>query len=60
MRYNTVDECPEWARETVLKLISRGYLSGNGAGLDLSHDMVRLLVILDRAGVFGGAEKSGL
>ena len=60
MRYNTVEECPEWARATVQKLVDTGFLSGNGTGLDLSHDMVRLLVILDRAGVFGGAEKSGL
>lgn len=60
MRYNTVEECPEWARATVQKLVDSGFLSGNGTGLDLSHDMVRLLVILGRAGVFGGAEKSGL
>lgn len=53
MRYNTVDECPAWARETIRKLIGKGYLSGDGQGLDLSHDMVRLLVIHDRAGAFG-------
>lgn len=54
MRYNAVAECPEWARETIQKLVNKGYLSGDGQGLDLSHDMVRLLVIQDRAGVFGG------
>ena len=53
MRYNTVEDCPAWARETVCKLMRKGYLSGDGQGLDLSHDMVRLLVIHDRAGVFG-------
>lgn len=52
MRYNTVEECPSWARETVQKLIDKGYLGGNGQGLDLSHDMVRVLVIQDRAGNF--------
>lgn len=52
VRYNTVDECPDWARETVQKLIDKGYLGGNGQGLDLSHDMVRILVIQDRAGSF--------
>ena len=52
VRYNTVEECPDWARETVQKLIDKGYLGGNGQGLDLSHDMVRVLVILDRAGAF--------
>ena len=53
VRYNTVEECPDWARETVQKLIDKGYLGGNGQGLDLSHDMVRVLVVLDRAGCFG-------
>ena len=50
VRYNTVAECPAWSRETVQKLVDKGYLGGNGQGLDLSLDMVRLLVILDRAG----------
>ena len=52
VRYNTVEECPSWARETIQKLIDKGYLGGNGQGLDLSHDMVRVLVIQDRAGNF--------
>ena len=52
VRYNTVEECPAWARETIQKLIDKGYLGGNGQGLDLSHDMVRVLVIQDRAGNF--------
>lgn len=51
-RYNTVAECPDWARETVQKLIDRGHLTGDRTGLDLSHDMVRILVVLDRAGVY--------
>lgn len=52
VRYNTVDECPDWAQETVKKLVNKGYLNGSGEGLDLSHDMVRILVIQDRAGNF--------
>ena len=52
VRYNTVDECPDWARETVQKLIDKGYLGGDGQSLDLSRDMVRILVIQDRAGSF--------
>lgn len=51
VRYSTVQECPEWARGTVEKLVERGFLAGDGENLDLSHDMVRLLVIFDRAGV---------
>ena len=52
VRYNTVSECPSWARETIQKLVDKEYLNGTGEGLDLSADMVRLLVILDRAGAF--------
>lgn len=53
MRYNTVKECPEWAQKTIQKLIDKGYLSGDGKNLDLSHDMVRMFVINDRAGMYG-------
>ena len=53
VRYNTVAECPEWARKTIQKLIDKGILAGDGKGLDLSHDMVRMLVINDRAGMYG-------
>ena len=60
VRYNTVSECPGWAQETIRKLIRKSYLSGSGkkdaqglpADLDLSHDMVRLLVIHDKAKLF--------
>lgn len=61
-RFNTVGECPQWAQDTVEKLVDKGYLTGSGekdgqgrpADLDLSRDMLRLLVIQDRAGCFGG------
>ena len=52
-RYNTIEEVPEWGRPTVQKLIDKKYLSGDGAGLNLSEDMVRTFVINDRAGVYG-------
>ncbi len=60
-RYDGLDDLPKWARPTVQKLIDRGFLKGTGGkpdkdgyptGLDLSADMVRLLVINDRAGVY--------
>lgn len=51
IRYNTVDELP-YGKDTIEKLINLGYLNGTGKGLDLSIDMVRILIILDRAGVF--------
>lgn len=50
--YKPLEAVPEWAKPTVEKLIGRGYLEGDGEGLNLSRDMVRMLVILDRAGVF--------
>lgn len=51
VRYNSVNDCPDWARNTIQKLVDQGCLNGDGEGLDLSHDMVRLLVVLDRRGV---------
>ena len=52
MRFNNLDEVPGYARETITKLCHSGILKGKEGGLDLSEDMVRLLVILDRAGNF--------
>ena len=52
-RYNTVQELPTWARPAIQKLMDKGFLNGTDKGLDLTMDSVRLLVILDRAGVFG-------
>lgn len=53
MRYETLEAVPQWGRESVEKLIRQGFLQGDGESLDLSRDMLRLLVILDRAGAFG-------
>lgn len=53
VRYKSVEELPVWAQETVKKLVDRQILQGDGQGLDLSRDMVRMLVFLDRAGIFG-------
>ncbi len=54
MIYAWIDEnMPEWARPTIQKLVDAGYLKGEGEGkLNLDDDMLRILVILDRAGVF--------
>lgn len=63
-RYNTIkeisDACP-WATETVAKLIKHGTIRGYGvkdsqgrpADMDLSRDMLRLLVYCDREGCYG-------
>lgn len=50
--YNTIGEVPDWGRDTVQKLIDKGYLLGGGDGLDLTITMLRLLVINDRAGLY--------
>ena len=53
MIYNYVDEnMPEWARGAVQKLTDKGFLKGDETGLSLDDSMLRILVILDRAGVF--------
>ena len=53
--YKTVDDVPEYARPTVAMLADRGLLLGVAPGdLGLTDEMVRVLVILDRAGAFGG------
>lgn len=51
-RYNTVDEVPGWAKPTVQKLVEKGYLQGGGSGLGLTEDLLRTLVVNDRAGLY--------
>jgi len=54
MRYNTVAEMPVWARETIQRLIDRQIIQGFGgsSNLDMSLDMIRLIIINDRAGAY--------
>jgi len=62
MRYNTMAEIRQqlpWAAETIGKLIARGGIRGSGktdaggcpADMDLSLDMIRQFVIMDRMGL---------
>ena len=64
VRYNTLAEirtAVPWAVPTIRKMIDKGYLAGNGkkdangdpADLDLSMDMIRILVMNNSAGVYG-------
>lgn len=54
MRYKYYDDMPDWAKPTISKLVKKGCLKGEGGGvLDLSEDALKLLVINDRAGVYG-------
>ena len=46
----TDENIPDWARPTVAKLAASGALQGDGDGLNLSYDLMRTLVVLDRRG----------
>ena len=53
MIWNYIDEnMPEWARPTIQKLADKGLLKGGENGLNLTEELMRLLVINDRAGVY--------
>lgn len=53
MIYNFIDKnMPEWAIPTVQKLVNKGLLKGNEKGLALTDDLLRILVINDRAGLY--------
>ena len=45
---------PDFAKPTISKLVEKGILKGSGPNgeLNLSYDDLRLLVILDRQGLF--------
>lgn len=48
------DNMPEWAKPTITKLVNKGYLKGDNEGkLNLDDNMLRILVINDRAGIYG-------
>ena len=52
--YKTIKDIPAFALPTVKKLIAHGSLQGDSKGdLNLSYDMLRLLVINDREGCYG-------
>lgn len=52
--YNKVEELP-FGADTVQKLIDKGIIKGvdDKGNLGMSYDSLRIIVILDRAGVFG-------
>ena len=53
--YKTLEEVPEYGRAIVKKLIDNGLLKGyadSSLGLNLSEELVRMLVINDRAGLY--------
>lgn len=51
--YTKRADVPAWGKSTVDKLINKGLMVGEGDGkINVEHNMLRTLVILDRAGVF--------
>ncbi|MEI3158992.1 MAG: N-acetylmuramoyl-L-alanine amidase [Monoglobus pectinilyticus] len=49
------DNMPEWARPTITKLVDKGFLKGDEEGkLGLTYDLMRMLIINDRAGDIWG------
>ena len=47
-RYNFLTELPDWAYLTISNLMDAGIINGNEHGLDLSEDMLRTIIIVDR------------
>lgn len=54
MIYNYMDaNMPEWARETVQKMMDKGFLKGDeNRKLGLTDELLRVFVTNDRAGVY--------
>lgn len=44
-------DIPIWGKDAVDKAVDKGVVKGNGVDLDLSEDVLKTLVILDRLGV---------
>lgn len=52
--YRYTVDVPDWGRATVQKLLDKGIIAGAAADdLNLSEDLLRTLVIADRAGLWG-------
>lgn len=53
MIYNYIDEnMPSWASPTIEKLVRKGALKGDENGLHLTEEILRILVINDRMGLY--------
>lgn len=48
--YKTMAEVPAWGRAVIEKLVKKGAIQGTGGQLNISEDLVRTFVILDRLG----------
>lgn len=50
--YEKLEDVPDWGLPTVKKLISKKYLVGEENALNIEKNMLRVLVINDRAGLY--------
>lgn len=56
--YTYLKDVPEWGRKSVQKCMDNGYMSGTGTDangtvtIDLSNDLLRTIVLNDRAGIY--------
>lgn len=63
-RYRTINDVPSVFSDTVRRLMEKGILLGDGnedkdkCVIDLSEDMVRILVFMERAGAFDTSDKA--
>lgn len=50
--YQKLSDIPTWGLPTVEKLLKRGFMQGSDGSLNLSYELLRTLVINDRAGLY--------
>lgn len=50
--YKTLKDVPDWGQTTVKKLLAKEYIRGTGDNLNIEENMLRVLVINDRAGLY--------
>ena len=47
-RFNSIEEIPDYAKEDIKKLVDEGVIKGDGKNLNLSEDMIRVLMMQNR------------
>lgn len=55
--YKFIEDVPTWGRESVQKLLDKKFMAGTGTEdgkitIDISNDLLRTIVLMDRAGLF--------
>lgn len=49
--YEQIADLPDWAKPTIQKVIDKGILKGDGSGLHLSEDNMKMFIYMDRMGL---------